>query len=648
MSITNPLLDRLRRGPILADGAMGTQLYARGISFERCFDELNLSQPALVQEIHRDYLRAGAELIETNTFGANRFKLARHGLENKAREINLRGVKLAREAREIAGANAFVLGSVGPLGQFVAPLGALAEADARAAFQAQIEALLEGGADALILETFSDLNELKIAIAAVRAVTRDLPLIAQMSFTEDEDTLAGNTPEEIAAALRDARVDVLGANCSVGPAGTFDAVKRMLPPTDPQSLITNPLLSVMPNAGFPTRIGERYIYVSSPQYFADYVPKFVDELGATIIGGCCGTTPEHIAAMRRALDALRPAELPRALSVSKGVAEKPKPVAVEEPMEKLTRAPGSLREKLRAGKWITSVELDPPRGLNPAKILRGAAMLKEIGVDCVNIADSPLAKVRMDCVSLAAMVQQQIGLETIIHFTTRDRNLMALQAQLIGAHALGIRNVLALTGDPPRLGDYPNATAVYDIDAIGLIKILKRLNEGRDWAGTSIGANADFFVACALDMMWANSDPKELERFHRKIEAGADLVMTQPIYDGAILREFLQKYGDQFGKVEIPILLGVLPLMSSKHAEFLHNEVPGITLTDDARRRMKDAGERGIEEGITLAQELLLDTKEFVAGTYLMPSFGRYDVCAEIVRWAHSQSVNQAIRQSGD
>ncbi|MEW5718913.1 MAG: bifunctional homocysteine S-methyltransferase/methylenetetrahydrofolate reductase, partial [Chloroflexota bacterium] len=646
---------------ILADGAMGTLLYARGISFERCFDELNLSQPTLVQEIHRDYLRAGAELIETNTFGANRFKLARHGLENKAREINLRGVKIAREAREIAGANAFVLGSVGPLGQFVAPLGALAEADAHAAFREQIEALLEGGADALILETFSDLNELKIAIAAAHAVTRDLPLIAQMSFTEDEDTLAGNTPEEIAAALRDARVDVLGANCSVGPAVTFDAVRRMAlelgswkldvgKSSDSAASPTSnsPIISVMPNAGFPTRIGGRYIYVSSPQYFADYVPKFVNELGATIIGGCCGTTPDHIAAMRRALDALRPAELPRVLSVSKGVAEKPKPVAAEEPVEKLTRAPGSLREKLRAGKWVTSVELDPPRGLNPAKVLRGAAMLKEIGVDCVNIADSPLAKVRMDCVSLAAMAQQQIGLETIIHFTTRDRNLMALQAQLIGAHALGIRNVLALTGDPPRLGDYPNATAVYDIDAIGLIKILKRLNEGRDWAGTSIGAPADFFVACALDMLWANSDPKEIGRFHRKIEAGADLVMTQPIYDGAILREFLQKYGDKFGKVEIPILLGVLPLMSSKHAEFLHNEVPGITLTDDARRRMKDAGERGIEEGIKLARELLLDTKGLVAGTYLMPSFGRYDVCAEIVRWAHSQSVNQSIRQSGD
>ena len=625
MPISNALLDRLKRGPILADGAMGTMLYARGISFERCFDELNLSNPALVQEIHREYLRAGAEIIETNTFGANRFKLAHFGLETQVREINRRGVKIAREAREIAGANAFVFGSVGPLGHFVAPLGPISEHEARAAFKEQIEGLLEGGADAIIIETFSDLNELRIALTAARDVTRDLPLIAQMSFTEDEDTLAGYTPEQIAAAMCDLQVDVIGANCSVGPAGTFDAVKRIVAALC--DLEPRPFVSVMPNAGFPARIGERYIYVSSPQYFAEYAPRFINELGATIIGGCCGTTPEHIAAMRHALDALRPAEMPRVV-----VVEKPKPITPEETATGMTSVPRQLREKLNAGKWITSVEIDPPRGLNPTKMLQGAAMLKEIGVDCINIADSPLAKVRMDCVSLAVMIQQRIGLETIIHFTTRDRNLMALQAQLIGAHALGIRNVLALTGDPPRMGDYPNATAVYDIDAIGLIKILKRLNEGRDWAGTSIGSNADFVVACALDMLRANGDPNEIDRFHSKLEAGADLVMTQPIYDAAILREFLQKYGDKYGKVEKPILLGVLPLMSSKHAEFLHNEVPGITLTDDARRRMKDAGERGIEEGIKLAQELLIDAKDYVAGTYLMPSFGRYEVCGELVK----------------
>lgn len=625
MPISNPLLERLRRAPILADGAMGTLLYARGISFDRCFDELNLSNAMLVQEIHRDYLRAGAEIIETNTFGANRFKLAHHGLEKRVREINLRGAKIAREAREIAGANAFVFGSVGPLGHFVSPLGAITAEQARAAFKEQIEALLEGGVDAIILETMSDLHELKIAITAMREVTHDLPLIAQMSFIEDEVTLVGNTPEEIAAELCALPVDVIGANCSVGPAGVFDAVKRMAgafgSPSSP------PLISIMPNAGFPSRIGERYIYISSPQYFAEYVPKFINELGATIIGGCCGTTPEHIAAMRTALNHLQTTTVQPVF-----VVDKPKPASAEQTAEGMTQVPRTLRAKLDAGKWVTSVEIDPPRGLNPAKALHGAAMLKEIGVDCINIADSPLAKVRMDCISLAVMIQHQVGLETIVHFTTRDRNLMALQSHLIGMHALGIRNVLALTGDPPRMGDYPNATAVYDIDSIGLIQIIKKLNEGRDWAGTSIGTNADFVVACALDMLQANADPDELDRFHRKLQAGADMVMTQPVYEAKVVREFLQKYGDKYGKVEKPILLGVLPLMSSKHAEFLHNEVPGITLTDEARRRMKAAGERGIEEGIRLAQELLSEAKDLVAGTYLMPSFGRYEVCGELVK----------------
>ncbi|MBI5031257.1 MAG: bifunctional homocysteine S-methyltransferase/methylenetetrahydrofolate reductase [Chloroflexi bacterium] len=623
--MSNPLLRRLKHGPILADGAMGTMLYARGISFDRCFDELNLSNPTLVQEIHRDYLRAGAEIIETNTFGANRFKLARFGLERKVRDINLRGVKIAREAREIAGANAFVFGSVGPLGHFVSPLGGITEAEAQAAFKEQIEGLLEGGADAIIIETISDLNELRIAVAAARDVTNDLPLVAQMSFTEDVDTVVGNTPEQIAAIMCDLQVDVIGANCSVGPAGTFEAVKRIVAALC--DLEPRPFISVMPNAGFPARIGERYMYVSSPQYFAEYTPRFINELGATIIGGCCGTTPDHIAAMRRTLDTLHPTATPHVVIV-----EKPPIIKRDETTPGMTSTSRKLREKLNAGKWITSVEIDPPRGLNPTKVLQGAAMLKELGVDCINIGDSPLAKVRMDCVSLAVMIQHQIGLETIIHFTTRDRNLMALQAQLIGAHTLGIRNVLALTGDPPRMGDYPNATAVYDIDSVGLIKILKRLNEGRDWAGTSIGSNADFVIACALDMLRANADPNELDRFHLKLQAGADLVMTQPIYDAAILREFLQRYGDKYGTVEKPILLGVLPLMSSKHAEFMHNEVPGITLTDDARQRMKDAGERGIEEGIKLAQELLIDAKDYVAGTYLMPSFGRYEVCGELVK----------------
>lgn len=635
MTVTHPLLDRLTRGPILCDGAMGTLLYARGISFDRCFDEQNVSNPALVLEIHGDYIRAGAEIIETNTFGANRFKLARYRLEDRVREINLRGVKLAREAREIAGEPTFVLGSVGPIGQWLGRMNRISYAEAHAAFKEQIEALLEGGADGIILETFSDLEEIKTAIAAARAVTGDLPLIAQMTFSEEALTLTGNTPREMVAALRALPVDVIGANCSVGPAGTFNVVQRMVgalnasgsAPYHGDSSTRAPLISAMPNAGFPARIGERYMYLSSPQYFADYAGRFIGELGANIVGGCCGTTPAHIAAMHSVMQTIAPVTTRRVV-----VVEKPAPAAADAGAQDPGGMPRNLRAKLKAGKWVTSVELDPPRGLNPGKMLQGAAMLKGLGVDAINIGDSPLAKIRMSCIALAIMIQQQVGLETIIHYTTRDRNLMAMQSDLIGAHSLGIRNVIALTGDPPRLGDYPNAKAVYDIDSIGLIQILKRLNEGRDWAGNSIGTNADFLVACALDMNWANSDPAEMDRFHRKMQAGADFVMTQPIYDAAVLREFLAKYGDKYGAVEKPILLGVLPLMSSRHAEFLHNEVPGITLTDEARRRMRDAGERGAAEGIQLAQELLSETKDLVAGTYLMPSFGRYEVCGELVR----------------
>ncbi len=606
---------------------MGTMLYARGISFERCFDELNLSNPGLVQEIHRAYIRAGAEMIETNTFGANRFKLSNHGLQTKTREINRQGVKIAREAREITGELVFVLGSVGPLGQWLVPMGQVSEEEAFTAFREQIEALLEGGADGIILETFSDLRELKLAVAAARAVTRDLPLVAQMTFTDDEDTLTGNTPEQIAAELLALQVDILGANCSVGPAGIFRAVERMVSALHATHSTPLPYLSVMPNAGLPARIGERYIYLSSPQYFADYVRRFVVDLGVAVVGGCCGTTPDHIAAMRAALDTLSPSTERRVI-----VVERPEPGPRAEPARGPSEVALTLREKLKQHRWVTSVELDPPRGLNPRKMLEGAAMLKEMGVDCINIGDSPLAKVRMGSIALATMIQQQVQLETIIHFTTRDRNLMALQSDLIGAHALGIRNVIALTGDPPRMGDYPNATAVYDIDSIGLIKIIKRLNEGRDWAGTSIGTSADFLVACALDMVWANSDPNEMDRLHRKLDAGADFIMTQPIYDAAILREFLNRYTARFGRLDRPILLGVLPLMSSRHAEFLHNEVPGITLTDEARRRMREAGERGVEEGLRLAQELLTEAKDYVAGTYLMPSFGRYEVCGELVK----------------
>jgi methionine synthase / methylenetetrahydrofolate reductase(NADPH) len=608
----HPFLERLRGGPVLCDGAMGTQLYARGIPYERCFDELNLSEPDLVQQVHRDYISAGAEVIETNTFGANRFKLGRFGLDQKVRDINFRGVKIAREAREVSGQPVFLAGAVGPIGQPLAPIGAISFGEARAAFRQQIEALLEAGADLLILETFPDLDELRQAVQAAREVC-ELPIIAQLSFAEDGKTLTGSAPAEVASALRELGVSAFGVNCGLGPQLAFDVVRQMAVSPDAP-------LSAQPNAGFPSRSEGRYLYFSTPEYFADYARRFA-EAGVRLIGGCCGTTPQHTAAMRQALDSLRPAE----------VGARAPLVAVERAVEAAEPAaedgPTPWVQKLQAGKFVVSVELDPPKGLNPTKIVQGARYLAGVGVDCINIGDSPMARVRMSCIALAVLIQRQTNLDTIIHFTTRDRNLMALQSELLGAHALGIRNILALTGDPPRMGNYPNATGVWDVDAIGLVQILKQLNQGIDWAGNSIGRPAAFQIACAVNPI-ADDLELELDRFQRKIEAGADFAMTQPIYDVNQLLSFLER----IGPVPIPIILGVMPLQSHKHTEFLHNELPGVTIPDDVRERMRRAGERGMAEGILQAQEFLAEAQRYVQGIYLMPSFGRYEMVAELVK----------------
>ncbi|MHB0871234.1 MAG: bifunctional homocysteine S-methyltransferase/methylenetetrahydrofolate reductase [Chloroflexota bacterium] len=604
----SPFLERLRRGLVLADGAMGTMLYAGGISYERCFDEVTLTNPALVEEIHRAYIAAGAELIETNSFGANRPKLAEHGLEQRVRDINLHAAKVARAAREISGQELFVAGSVGPLGKPLWPIGQIRPAEALAAFQEQIGALLEGGVDLVILETFPDLEELALALRAARSVCQ-LPVVAQVTVAEDLLTASGATPEEVVRRLRSLGADVVGVNCSVGPQPMLDVVQRMVAAGDG-------FVSAMPNAGLPSLVGGRFMYRSTPRYMGEYALKFAHE-GAGLVGGCCGTTPAHIAAMKAALADLRPSEAqPRSWVVA----------AVEPDAPAAPGEASPLKEKL-GKKFLVSVEMDPPKGVNPTKLLKAAAMLKEVGVDAVNIADSPMARVRMSCLALGFLVQQQLGLETILHFTTRDRNMMAIQSELIGAHAVGIRAILALTGDPPRLGDYPGATAVYDVDSIGLIQILKRLNEGKDWRGNSIGEPTNFLVGCALN---PNADDLdlELERFQRKLEAGADFVMTQPVYD----LETLVRTLDRVGRVEAPIMLGVLPLQSSRHAEYLHNEVPGITIPDPIRERMREAGEQGMHEGVILAREFLQEARSHVQGVYLMPSFGRFEQCAEILR----------------
>ena len=614
-AMEHPFLERLRAGPILADGAMGTMLYARGIDYRRCFEELNYTQPDLVQGIHRDYIAAGAELIETNTFGANRFRLAAHGLEERVRDCNYYGVKVAREAREVAGEPVFVAGSIGPTGLAMQPGRLVQPAEVLTAYREQVEGLLEGGADLLVFETFTDLAELRLAAVAAREAC-DLPLILQMTFTEDGTTLAGDTPEVIARALSDLGAAAMGVNCSMGPQGVFEALSFMRP-------LTGLALSALPNAGFPVRAGDRYFYLASPAYFAEYARRFVSELGIAIVGGCCGTTPEHTAAMAEALRTLRPATpLPAAPTV---VVVR----ATEEELATPTASPEptTLAQKLAAGKFVVSVELDPPKGSNPNKIIKGAAMLKEQGVDCINIGDSPMARVRMSALALAYLVKEQVGIETIIHFTTRDRNLMAIQADLLGAHAMGIRNIIALTGDPPRLGDYPNATGIWDVDSIGLVHILKQLNQGKDWAGNSIGRATRFFVAVAANPN-ALDVGKEKERFRRKLEAGGDVVMTQPLYDRASVEQFLE----DFGPISVPVILGVLPVQSFRHAEFLHNEVPGIEIPAYLRERMRLAGENSLAEGIAQARDFLSDVRDLVQGIYLMPSFGRYEVVAEVAK----------------
>ena len=606
-----PFHDRLEKGPILADGAMGSMLYAEGVDYRRCFDELNLSDPTLVQSIHRRYLTAGAEIIETNTYSANRFKLGLHGLQDKVGLINRQGVRVAREAREMVGDPAFVAGGIGPTGLAFRPGSKVKQNEIELAFREQAEGLLEGGVDLFILETFTDLDELRTAIYALRSVS-DIPIVAELTFNEDGYTLGGEDPIRVAESLDDLQVDVFGINCTVGPQGSLEIIEKM-------AQCAKTPLAVMPAAGQPTLIDGRFFYLSSPSYFGEYARRFI-EAGAKIVGGCCGTTPQHIEAMRDAIAEIQPTP-GRSIMVSQSVEP------FQEEANHAREVPTTIAQKLASGHFVVSVELDPPKGVNASKVIAGAAMLRDLGVDAINIGDSPMARVRMSCIAMAHLIQDQTGVETIIHFTTRDRNLMAIQSELIGAHALGIRNVIALTGDPPRLGDYPNVTGIWDVDSIGLISILKSLNEGRDFAGNSLARPTSFFVACALTPQ-APDREKERERFRRKIDAGADIVMTQPLYTVDEVEECL----DYFGPIPVPILLGVMPLQSYRHAEFLHNEVGGIYVPQELRDRMKKAGEKGIEEGIEMSCDLLSATKGMVSGTYLMPSFGRYEVVGEIVK----------------
>jgi homocysteine S-methyltransferase len=596
---------------------MGTMLYARGVPLDACFDVLNLNEPKVVQSIHAEYIAAGCDAIETNTFGANRFKLGIHGLQARVREINLRGAKLARDVRESMGRDVLVLGSIGPLGKYLAPIGAIEPAEAREAFHEQAEGLLEGGVDAFVIETFSDLTEMRMAVEAVRAIT-DLPIITEVAFTDDGLTFTGRTAAEVVRALRELPIQAVGANCSVGSSVLYDILEQMLPET------AGLHVAIQPNAGLPSRVGERLMYLSSPGYMADYAARMIAS-GARLVGGCCGTTPQHIRAMREALDRLVPQRgAARVEPVRRARAE------TDEPSGLATTAPPTLlQRRLDAREFVVTVELDPPRGHNIEKLVQGAKLLKERGVEIVDINDGSLGRVRMSVLPTAMLVRDATGLDINMHFTCRDRNLMGIQADLLGAHAVDIRNILAMTGDPPRTGDYVNATAVFDVDAIGLIRILAGMNRGFDATGTSIGEPTSFCVGVALNPA-AEEPAREMERFLAKVEAGARWVQTQPVYDVEVLDRFFAR-----SRPPIPLLVGIMPLHSLRHAEFLHNEVPGITVPDAVRARMKDAGERGLRSGVEMAQTLLRDVRARHAGAYLMPSFGRFEVVAEVLDALH-------------
>lgn len=604
------LLEQLSRSVILADGAMGTMLHGRGVSFEKCFDELNLTNPDAVAQVHSEYIEAGARLILSNTFGANRFKLGQHGLDDQVVQINKAGVQLAR--RLAAGRDVFVAGDVGPLGVRIAPFGRVQPEQARAAFAEQISALCAAGADLIVVETVSDLYEIREAARAAREVC-SLPLVTSVTFTRDDRTVLGDDPMSVARTLQEAGADVIGVNCSGGPAQLLRILKQMRHAA-PQALFW-----VKPNAGWPQQVGGRIMYPADPDYFADYAVAF-RSAGASIVGGCCGTTPQHIAAMRRALDAAPAVEAPSASTP-----------ADEEIFEATPEEPTEFAQKLGRGKFVFAVEMDPPRGLSTHKLLAGASLLAEAGADVINVADSPMARMRMSAWAVCDVVQRRVNVETTLHFPTRGRNLLRVQGDLLAAHALGIRNVLVIMGDPTSIGDYPEAMDNYDLVPSGLIKLIKQgFNAGVDHSGTSIGQPTNFFVGAALNLS-APEPENEIRNLHRKIRAGADFFLTQPIYQPDAGRRLLDGYAAQHGHLKQPVLVGVLPLVSVRHANFLNHEVPGISIPEKTIQRLEGAGEGAAQEGVAIAVELIQQIKEWGQGVYIMPQFSRYDLIAEII-----------------
>lgn len=599
------LLQLLSHRPVLFDGAMGTELNARGVASGRCLEELNLTEPVLVSQVHRDYVAAGADVIETNTFGANRFGLGEHYLEHQVREVNRAGARLAVEARNASGRAVLVAGSIGPLGRPIEPVGAIKRGSAERMFREQVEALVQGGVDLLVLETFTALGELELAVQVARQLAPEIPIVASLSF--DDEANPADAAAALVATLRPHRVTAVGANCGSGPEAARNVARHL-------AAAGAAVVAAWPNAGMPQRVGGRLIYTSGPEYFAEQAARMVAG-GVRIVGGCCGTGPGHIAAVHKLLGQLET-----------GAPEVRRRPPREEPERQRSQQCSRLARDLAQGRFAISVELTPPRGIDPSRMLAGARLLKTAGVDYANVTDSAMARLRMGVISCAALIQQQVGLEAIAHFTCRDRNVMAIQSELIGAHVLGIRNVLALRGDPPRVGDYPNATPVWDVNAVGLITILAGLNRGQDANGTPIGDCAGFHVGAAVNP-GAEDVERELRLLKRKLAAGANFVVTNPIYDSGAL-ERLREITTEVG---VPVLVGVLPLRSLRHAEYLHNEVPGITVPKVLRDRLSRAGDRAEQLGVDLAVDFLEAARAQVQGAYVIPPIGRYDLAASVV-----------------
>jgi methionine synthase I (cobalamin-dependent)/5,10-methylenetetrahydrofolate reductase len=604
-------LARIKQSPVLCDGAMGTLLYAKGIFINRSYDELNLSQPDLIRGIHHDYLQAGAEIIETNTFGANSFRLARHSLADKVNDVNRAGARLAREAAKSF--DVWVAGSVGPLGTRIEPLGKTSFQEARDAFRQQIEVLVESGVDLLILETFGYLEEIHQAMLAAREVSASIPIVAQVTIDEDGNCLDGSDPETFVPKLVEWGADVVGCNCSVGPVAMLDAMERV-------RAATSLPLAAQPNAGIPRSVEGRNIYLCSPEYMASYARKFVTA-GVRLVGGCCGTTPEHIRVMK---SALRVGEARGRTNSTHAVGSAIAPKAT--PAVPLENRSG-LGAKLARGEFVTMVEIVPPKGIDVHKEVEGARFLKSVGVDAVNIPDSPRASARMSNQALSLLIQREVGIDAILHYTCRDRNVLCIQSDLLGAAAVGIKNLICITGDPPKMGNYPDATAVFDVDAIGLVNIVHNLNRGLDLGANPIGTGTGFVIGVGANPGLTDMD-EEIRRFEFKVEAGAEYAVTQPVFDLRLLENFMRR----IEHCRIPVVAGIWPLVSVRNAEFMKNELR-VSVPDSILERMARAQnpEAARAEGVAIAREMLMACRLMAQGAQISAPLGRYTSAVDVL-----------------